>query len=722
MILGPKLTIADDEFGWAVSAKAVANLISDRPNSDGYVLGIEGNWGSGKTTFANFVQEEIQEIAPHQKILEFQPWLIGNQSAILPLFFAALAHEIEKIEKQQLNWLQRLNRWRKRSLPDRIKKYGAHVGVLSVPVGALAPFAPTTAAVLAGGIRILERIKGKFFREKTPQELKSEITQDLIALGKRLPALRFIVVLDDTDRLEPSEAVEVLRLVRQVGNFPLISYLVCFDRDVLATQITTALHITRGHEYLDKIFEIVVPLPPQEPFALRRYLKKSLPIATTPADEINLRRKSPSHYRVHLATDVWAGRLLKTPRDVSRLIQTIESGWRSVPENSDLGDFVWLQLVRLKAPDLYSWVREYVANLGAYRDGGQASEREALDAGKRLHELLSEFGWGEKSYESGIGEFLPGISGIFGSEQDKKVYQFTKVDLAMFEAEYRLGSPSHWRQYFSFDVPSYVVRDEEVNRFKTALVENEDRASEMLLSFAKRPHERRGHFASVLLDRLFDQKHSLSAEQLRGLVGVFSNTLDEVATIVREFDVSGRSQLWFDAIRLMSTSTSQKFIECVGVGIAINWLSSAVRDQGFAHGLTGHEKSERTQWLTAQETRECVETLVERYKKLGLKLFLSPSPLDMLFVWSQLGDVQEARNFVARYSENDADFLIVLKGFRGWVNSSDSGIGYPLRREYMTPFMDADEAKSRLRLLIGSKDVALAEESRRLLIDWTDKS
>ncbi|MBF4211837.1 pilA-like protein, partial [Pseudomonas donghuensis] len=77
------------------------------------------------------------------------------------------------------------------------------------------------------------------------------------------------VVIDDLDRLEPAQAVEVLRMVRSVADFSRFRYVMCYDRDVLAHAVETALQVQNGALYLQKIIPLSFSLPRPENFALR---------------------------------------------------------------------------------------------------------------------------------------------------------------------------------------------------------------------------------------------------------------------------------------------------------------------------------------------------------------------------------------------------------------------------------------------------------------------
>ncbi len=66
-------------------------------------------------------------------------------------------------------------------------------------------------------------------KEKTTAEMRTEIAKKIDELD-----LSFIVLLDDLDRLEPAQAVEVIRLVKSVGDFPRFRYLLCYDKAILS--------------------------------------------------------------------------------------------------------------------------------------------------------------------------------------------------------------------------------------------------------------------------------------------------------------------------------------------------------------------------------------------------------------------------------------------------------------------------------------------------------
>ena len=235
--------------------------------------------------------------------------------------------------------------------------------VLAAPASSAAVSDPTGAtAAAAAGLNAVGLSKKLLGKGPTLEDLKKSISTDLRQLQLKSPTLRFLTIIDDTDRLEPIEAVEVLRLIRKVADFPLITYLVCFDRDVLVQQVEHACGVHNGDHFIEKIFQNVITVPPQEPFALRSYLRRLF--KSKFADTLTLYSDDrDASYREHLVLDVWVGKFLRTPRDVVRLYEAVKLGWPHVPARTDFWDFVWLQLVKLKCTDLYEWTQNYLMEI-----------------------------------------------------------------------------------------------------------------------------------------------------------------------------------------------------------------------------------------------------------------------------------------------------------------------------------------------------------------------
>ena len=72
-------------------------------------------------------------------------------------------------------------------------------------------------------------------------------------IGRKLQAAsnKILVVVDDIDRLSGSEVREVFRLIKSVGDFPNVTYLLAFDREAVCRMLEPVQGGT-GEEYLGK--------------------------------------------------------------------------------------------------------------------------------------------------------------------------------------------------------------------------------------------------------------------------------------------------------------------------------------------------------------------------------------------------------------------------------------------------------------------------------------
>lgn len=552
-------SIDDDEFGLREVVIKLANALATRVRGDGYAIGIDGPWGSGKSTFVNFIAGELKKI-PDQLVLRFEPWLVGDKSVLIASFFGQLASEIDNIE-QSSEFGSSFTSWQwfraGRKLSTSIRKYGEYIAALGGPLGKAAPFDPTGYATAAAvGLTAVGPLSKLFGATPSLEKLKAEIVDGLNGLKREHADIRFNVIIDDVDRLPPDEAVEILRMVQKVADLPCITYLICYDSSVLSQQVRHRLSVEDGRGYTEKILQEVIHIPPQEAFALRRALKAKLARAF-PQELANIRGDQDAEYRFHMLLDVWGGEFLATPRDVARLFDSIVLNWPLLPPGSDFCDFVWLHLLKHKSHGLYAWTREYLQNVGAYRDGGRAGDTVPCDLAKRLVELMEKHGWATRAYISGIDSFLPGVgSFVFDDVSKQKVFDFSADELGQFEAKRRLGSPSHWRQYFAFEAPSYAIKDGDV----TAFLKECSAGARKAKAFRCCKHERRGHFLDLLLDRLLDlPAGSLTKIEADGMLSAFALSMDDLGRETKGIEQFGRNEIWRKAARLLEKNRPGRF-------------------------------------------------------------------------------------------------------------------------------------------------------------------
>ena len=318
-------------------------------------------------------------------------------------------------------------------------------------------------------LEFLETLVRRLSRPKrSVEELKVNLHTCLGQIAEADSSLRILVLIDDMDRLDPEDALEVLRLVKAVADFPAVNYLLCYDREALAKSLSMSALISDGNAYLEKIIQFSFKVPPLEPFQLRAWLRR----------EINVRfpnQIEDGSRRAEVVLDAWAGRLLRTPRDVKRLLFAVRTIWHELKPRADLLDLIWIQMLKEKAAkpeaDLYSWVTGYLQSLDALAIGGTVSG--TFQEQRKLVQILSALGWKKYSDEEGmtsidfhhLSHLLTGIDQDHLDETSmdgtRWIYSTDDSKLDEFRRDCRLSSPWHWRLYFALDPPSHALTDDE---------------------------------------------------------------------------------------------------------------------------------------------------------------------------------------------------------------------------------------------------------------------
>ena len=273
----PIKRIEDDRLGFAPIASQLAQSILDQGARDGLVFGVEGKWGSGKSTLINLTIVSLQQ-APHApEVIEFSPWLVGNRDDLLQYLFDELAVAATRIDPTEVDTvdtttcLLKLRAWvlgsgldqlrRKQILKEsaiakKLRAFGTLSGGLSKVAKAVGALGVPWADSLAIGMEKLGDVAAGSFASTSLSKRKAELVEALKLLPRRI-----VVFVDDLDRLEPREASEVLRLIRAVADFPNVIYVMSYDVEVVAKTLEKAIQVDDGKAYLEKIVQVSFKVP-----------------------------------------------------------------------------------------------------------------------------------------------------------------------------------------------------------------------------------------------------------------------------------------------------------------------------------------------------------------------------------------------------------------------------------------------------------------------------
>ncbi|HGL4550118.1 KAP family P-loop NTPase fold protein [Klebsiella aerogenes] len=396
----------EDRYGYDATAASLARRILELSKDVSQVIGIEGRWGSGKTSLLNLLMQHLN--AEDQKathVLPVSPWLSAPGSPLIESLLLPVAAILDEHASARFS--------RPRKLWQRLRKAPASplakllIGYTQKASGRLAPLAEFGANLVPGlgivstGMKTLSKLDLSAHKETT------ELLRRRIEAGIARSGLNFIVLIDDLDRLEPAQAVEVLRLVRSVADFSGFRYILCYDPEVLAHAIERELGVPDGRLYLQKIIPLSFTLPHHEVFDLQRELLRG---ALALYEQVN--QDVPTEAELaHLRKVAWTyGQELLTPREVALVLGALEFRYAGIRDYVYFPDLFFLQLIRVTNAGLYDWTEQYLARFFVSVSGELGyTEPEQDRLKKELKARLELYVSPEPASVSELGNWVPAL-------------------------------------------------------------------------------------------------------------------------------------------------------------------------------------------------------------------------------------------------------------------------------------------------------------------------
>ena len=214
----------DDRFGFYEEAKLFLDKLEEHKVSyqdHALIIGLEGEWGSGKSSFINMIECAISDNnkSSNFKLIKFSSWNYRNSNQLTVELLSAISETIGVKE-----------------ITKAIDKY------IKVFEGTSFQWLAELTRAFCGGV-------------KTTQEYFNDVNEKLRFREKTL-----IIAVDDIDRLVKEEVFEVLKLLRNTANFRNIVYVVAYDRKYVEETLKE-YGINDSEKYLEKIFNVPFLLP-----------------------------------------------------------------------------------------------------------------------------------------------------------------------------------------------------------------------------------------------------------------------------------------------------------------------------------------------------------------------------------------------------------------------------------------------------------------------------
>jgi hypothetical protein len=157
-------------------------------------------------------------------------------------------------------------------------------------------------------------------------------------------------------------------------------------------------------------------------------------------------------------------------------------------------------------------------------------------------------------------------------------------------------------------------------------------------------------------------------------------------------------------------------------GAALDWLTTLLRNETFAHGRVADARASGEQLVDADELDLISSLMLKRYRELTLQDWKKlRRPLSALYAWLQGGDADGPSQAIEKMGASDADFLDILDILSSHILSSDYGHRVILKGETLDHFADRERAMSRLDdLAENTEDKAIQSRAAEMLKRYSD--
>lgn len=310
--------------------------------SECIVYGLYGPWGSGKSSFLNFLEENLNY--NKQAVLRFDPWFFCSNEKLVMSFFLSLSATASPLLGDTA------------LISELTKKIIMFAYMLS-PIEINATTHPPEDQGIetscdfkfSGGFNFglfslnaqgsVERV------DNNPFYLKEAIGELLATLSQRV-----FIFIDNIDRLDGDEILMVFKLVRLCADFPNLTFILSFDREYVTKVISDKLFI--GQDYLHKIIQVDVDLPLYDLSTIDSFFFSALEDI---ANQLCVEKEVLlSQSFLDLYNSTMRGLYIKDFRSLKRYLNAVSLSLPLVRGEVNYCDFLIVELLRVFLPEVYS--------------------------------------------------------------------------------------------------------------------------------------------------------------------------------------------------------------------------------------------------------------------------------------------------------------------------------------------------------------------------------
>lgn len=467
-----------DKLGYTSYASVIAQKMVESDLDVAFAIGVNGKWGYGKSSFMDLLKRFTAPAVRSGEVIEmnFDPWNSYSSKAIIRDFFDNVE---EALRPHHVN------------LAKLLKKYADKLVELND--NSIASTVQASVTIFSSGSSL--------------NSLFNSINTALKEINCKL-----IIYVDDLDRLDKEEIVEVIRLVRNTANFHNTIFVVGYDRGYLTRALKD--HNPYNHEhFLEKIFQLEINLPYFRQSVLRQQLT------------YHLKSAFPEKYHTDIescilgsssAAPVPLNDWLDSMRDVTRIANSVVVNLTQLLGEVDINDFICIEVLRCKYPLVYE-----ILHRKRYLFLGKDSTGSFVSSDQYRYELL-KVKEGDDKGKIAFTVYLEAHAEELGIPKDKakaitdfveQLFSETFRYVRFQKSQLSISLPANFDRYFSYQLFENNLSE---NDFIASLALNEEDFNTQLKNWIEKGLEYQ------VQERLKHLQHFTNREQYEKIIrGIF---------------------------------------------------------------------------------------------------------------------------------------------------------------------------------------------------------
>ncbi len=624
----------EDALNRATFSEHLGNAILDWTKKETMVLGLYGEWGTGKSSIINLALEHINnktknDGASEPIIFRFNPWNFTEQNQLVTIFLSELSKTIGFQGKSE----------QASSVGKTLISYSKFFTPLSILATLFPQFAPLMKLPEETLRGIGDAAKQwAELNEKDLQALKSELDNQIVKLNRKI-----IIVIDDIDRLNKLEIRQIFQLVKMNANFPNTIYILSLDDQKVATLLTEDKF--PGKDYLEKIVQVPFHVPAIERKRIEKILFnelnsiiKPLQSKETPFD----RKKWQDIYFEGLSG------LFPSLRRVKRFINGLCFTITIVPNEINVIDFIGIEAIRVFFPEVYTRIAKnkalFVGDDFSFNEDDRKTKIEKL---QKLIEVAPE---PDKKYLTKIiYQLFPQFTSNYGSEwQD------------IWEGKKLICSRYRFDSYFFLSVPEGHLSQQRIDHLLLQ-ASNRNDLEKSLIALIKSKKIRK------FLIRIPDFKERILEKNIPNFIIAIFNIADILPqNRENDLDFGATMEATRIAYQLLNKIQDEKKRQRIATKVIRETSGIIAPIEFLSYEVSRMKKNEATRLIKDDKVVEKLVLIMsnklnKRAKEDNLKSI--PSLTTVLRIWKGWGGEDNARELITYLLKNNGGIGRILEGF-----------------------------------------------------------